>query len=153
MALRDKLVERAQPYLEPGEQVRHVFMGQTGPSPYITLALVLVLVFSSNVLSGLGLAAVGLGVLALVGLVAIVASGDAHVFAVTDRAIVVLSAPMWRPSKVTGIEARLPRSTRIGPVSGLWGSTDALGKKLWIHKRFHADVLAADTELAGLPAV
>lgn len=153
MALRDKLADRAGPYLEPGEGIRQVFMGQTGPSPYLTLVLVLVLVFSSNVLSGLGLAAVGIGVLALVGLVAVVLTGKAHVFAVTDRAIVVLSAPMWRPSKVTGIEARLPRSTRIGPVSGLWGSTDALGKKLWIHKRFHLDVLAADTELANLPPV
>lgn len=37
MALRDKLAEWAQPYLEPGETVRHVFMGQTSPHPLVFL--------------------------------------------------------------------------------------------------------------------
>ena len=121
MALRDKLAERAQPYLEPGEQIRHVFMGQTGPSPYWAFLTYWVMLFS----------------------------GQYFVFAVTDRAILVLNAAKWMPSKVKGIEARLPRATQIGPVSGMWGASEGLGKKVWIHKRFHKDVLAADHELAG----
>lgn len=45
MALRDKLADRAQPYLEPGEQVRHVFMGQTGPSAWFAaLSYLIVLI-------------------------------------------------------------------------------------------------------------
>ena len=35
MALRDKLRERAQPFLEPGEQIQVVFLGQTGPTPWL----------------------------------------------------------------------------------------------------------------------
>ena len=35
MALRDKLVERVQPFLEPGEQVQAVFLAQTGPNPFL----------------------------------------------------------------------------------------------------------------------
>ncbi|MEO6988343.1 MAG: hypothetical protein ABI239_06820 [Aquihabitans sp.] len=125
MALRDKLAERAQPYLEPGEQVRQAFMGQTGASPYWAFLTWWIMLFS----------------------------GQYFVFVVTDRAILVLNAAKWLPSKITGIEARLPRATQIGPVSGMWGQTEGLGKKVWIHKRFHKDVLAADSELAGHPSV
>lgn len=125
MALRDKLAERAQPYLEPGEQIRQVFLGQTGPSPYWIFLTWFITLFSSQY----------------------------FVFVVTDRAILVLKAAKWVPSKVTGIEARLPRATRIGPVSGVWAKSEGLGKKVWIHKRFHKDVLDADMELMGDPPV
>ena len=124
MALRDKLADRARPYLEPGEQVRHVFMGQTGTSPYWAFLTYWIMLFS----------------------------GKYFVFAVTDRAVLVLNASKMVPSKVKGIEARLPRTTQIGPLSGgIWGKTEGLGKTVWIHKRFHKDVLAADTELASRP--
>lgn len=120
MALRDKLAERTQPFLEPGEQVRHVFLGQTGPSPWFA---------------------------ALSWLIILIA-GDYYVFAVTDRAILVMKAGKFVPSKPKSLEARLPRATQIGPVKGLWGESNSLGKRVWIHKRFHKDVDAADFELA-----
>ena len=47
-----------------------------------------------------------------------------------------------------GLDRRLPRSTRFGPLSGLWGKSQALGAKTHIHKRFHGDVEVADS-LAG----
>ena len=43
MALRDKLRDRTQPLLEPGEQIQEVLLAQTGPSPY--LAIITYLVF------------------------------------------------------------------------------------------------------------
>ncbi len=120
MALRDKLAERAQPYLEPGETVKHVFMGQTGPSPWFAaLSYWIVLI-----------------------------SGKFFIFVVTDRSILVLRASKLITSKPKDLEARLPRATQLGPVSGLWGQTNALGQRVWIHKRFHKDVMAADAELA-----
>ncbi len=122
MALRDKLAERAQPYLEPGEQVRHVFMGQTGPSPWFAALSYLIVVLA----------------------------GKYFIFVVTDRAIVVLRASKLVPSKPKALEVRLPRATQLGPVSGIWGATQALGQRVWVHKRFHKDLLAADTELAQL---
>ena len=123
MALRDKLTERAQPYLEPGEQVRQVFMGQTGPNPF----------------------------LAAISWLIILIAGEYFVFVVTDRAVLVLKASKWVPSKVKGLEARLPRTTPIGPLSGIWGQTHALGKRVWINKRFHKDVAAADAEMGQAP--
>lgn len=119
MALRDKLAARTQPYLEPGEQVRHVFMGQTGPSPWFAALSWLIILFA----------------------------GEYYVFAVTDRAILVMKAGKLVPSKPKSLEARLPRQTQLGPVSGLWGETNALGKRVWVHKRFHKDIEAADAEL------
>jgi hypothetical protein len=120
MALRDKLAERAQPYLEPGEQVRHVFTGQTGPSPWFAALSWWIILFA----------------------------GDYYVFAVTDRAILVMKAGKFVPTKPKSLEARLPL-TQIGPVSGLWAKTETLGKRVWINKRFHKDVEAADAELAA----
>lgn len=121
MALRDKLIARAEPYLEPGETVRHTFMGQTGPNPWMGLISYWIMLFK----------------------------GKYYVFAVTDRAVLVLRASRWIPSKVKNLEARLPRTTTIGPLSGLWGESNALGQRVWIHKRFHKDVEAADREIAG----
>lgn len=122
MALRDKLAQRAQPFLQPGEQVRHVFMGQTGPSPYFALLSYLIVLFG----------------------------GKYYVFVVTDQSITVLRASKWIPSKPKSDnpEAVLPRATQLGPMSGLWGQTNALGQRVWVHKRFHKDVNAADAELA-----
>ena len=126
MALRDKLAERAQPYLEPGEQVRHVFMGQTGPSPWFAALSYWIVLFA----------------------------GKYFIFVVTDRAIIVLRASKLVTSKPKALEARLPRATQLGPVKGIWAETHALGQRVWVNKRFHKDVQAADAELAaqgGLP--
>lgn len=124
MALRDKLAERTQPYLEPGEQVRHAFIGQTGPSPWLGALSWLIILFA----------------------------GEYYIFSVTDRAILVMRAGKLVASKPKALEARLPRHTQLGPVSGLWGQTNALGKRVWVHKRFHKDIIAADTELAQMGA-
>lgn len=119
MALRDKLAERSAPYLEPGETVQHVFMGQTGPNPMWALLTYWIMLIK----------------------------GKYFIFTVTDRAILVIRASKWVPSKPKELEARLPRATRIGPVSGMWGETHALGQRVWINKRFHKDVEAADAAL------
>lgn len=119
MALRDKLIKRTEPYLEPGEQVRHVAMGQTGPSPWFAMLTYWIMLLK----------------------------GKYFVFAVTDRSILVLRASKWLPSKPKELEARLPRATPFGPMKGLWGESHTLGQRVWIHKRFHKDVAAADAEI------
>ena len=35
----------------------------------------------------------------------------------------------------------------MGPLSGLWARTEFTGEKMWVHKRFHKDVEAADAAL------
>ena len=115
MALRDKLRERVQPHLEAGEQVQAVFMAQSGPSPYMGILTNLVFFWSKY-----------------------------HVIAVTDRRIAVFKAGAFSPSKPKELQATLPRSTALGPVSGLWGTMDINGTKTYVHKRFHKDVEEAD---------
>ena len=115
MALRDKLADRVRPMLEPGEQIQEVFVTQTGPSPY--WALLTYLIFFTV---------------------------KRRIIVVTDRAIVVVRAGSFMGTTAKEVLARLPRATRIGPLSGLWAKAEINGEKQWIHKRFHGDVTRAD---------
>lgn len=123
MALRDKLAERSYAFLEPGEQVHHVLQAQTGPNPLLGGLTWLVWFWVKT-----------------------------YVVVVTDRAVVLLPSSMWTPAKPRGVYKRLPRQTLLGPVSGLWAQTTLDGERFWINKRFHKDVLAADTQLGQLGA-
>jgi hypothetical protein len=48
------------------------------------------------------------------------------------------------PSKIKGVVGSLPRQTPLGPVSGLWGKVQLGPEQVWVHKRFHKDVAAAN---------
>lgn len=120
MALRDKLAQRVQPFLEPGEEARHVVLAQTGPHPLMIL-LLYVFAFWMRY----------------------------RIIVVTDRAVVILRASVLRPAAPKELLQRLPRQTPLGaPLSGLFARTEIAGEKTYIHKRFHKDVAAADAELA-----
>jgi len=128
MALRDKLRERAQPFLEPGERIEQVFIAQA-TSPWWVIPLVLIAIVP--------------GLLLYYALVF-----KPVVVAVTDRAIVVLGASHWT-MKPRSILTRLPRATRIGPVSGIQARVELNGHHYWIHRRFHRDVNTADAAVAS----
>ena len=122
MALREKIAEAAQPQLEEGEQIRHVFVAQTGPSPYWSFLTYLIW-FAIQV----------------------------YDVVVTARSLVFVRASFWRQANPKHIEGRFPRNMRLGPVSGLWGKMEIDGRRFWVHKRFHKDVAAADAEVADAP--
>lgn len=115
MALRDKLVRRSVPYLEPGEQVQVTFMAQSGPSPYWMFVTYIVLLFAIRY----------------------------AIVVVTDRGIVVLRAGLFSPSFPKRVIARVPRATWLADPSGLWSKIQ-LDRKYYVHKRFHKDVRAAN---------
>jgi len=120
MALRDKLRERVQPMLEPGEVIHSVFMAQTA-SPYWSLVSYWIVIIK----------------------------GGYRVVAVTDRNIVTFKASSLAPSKPKALLRRLPRGP-IGPFEGkLWGKVTIGGETMWVNRRFHGDVTAAD---AATPA-
>lgn len=119
MALRDKLRDRVQPQLQPGEQIQEVFLAQTGPSPWLG-ALTALIWFAVK----------------------------RRIVVVTDRALVVFSASWWTGTHPKVMLGRLPRSTTVGPLSGLWAKSVIGGEQVHIHKRFHQDVARAD-HLAG----
>ena len=123
MAIRDKMVTKAQPYLQPGEQVQAVFAGQKINQWWVMLSA-LILLFGN----------------------------EYRTVVVTDRRILVLRGTRWTQTTIKGVLAELPRGTLIGPASGLWWKCTSLGAPLYVHKRFHKDVLAADTQRpAGAP--
>src|ERR1700722_4856713 len=122
-ALREKLAERAAPYLEPGEQIQSVFLAQSGPSPYwIFLSMWIV----------------------------VIAGGYSEIV-VTDRAIIVLNCGRLPPSKPKSLRSRGPRNVVLGPPSGLWAKIQ-LDQRYWVHRRFQKDVIAADQALQGMQA-
>jgi len=119
MALRDKLAERARPYLEPGETIQSVFIAQSGPSPYLMFLSALIVIFTASYAT----------------------------VVVTDRAIVVLRNGRFN-GKPTGLHQRGPRNVRLGQPSGIWQKI-TLDKPYWVHRRFHKDLAAADDALAA----
>ncbi len=79
----------------------------------------------------------------------IIAKDAYRVVVVTDRRILVCKSGRFRVTPVNEVVRELPRSTRIGPASGLWYRCESLGQRLYINKRFHKDIAAADDALAA----
>jgi hypothetical protein len=125
MALRDKLRERSQPLLEPGEPIEQIFMAQTGPTPYLQAVLSPLILLSII---------------------------KRRIVVVTDRAVVVLAAGRLAGTTPKDVAVRLPRQTPIGPVSGLWAKIVLNDERMWVNKRFHKDVDQADAQLEKPPA-
>lgn len=115
MAIRDKLRANATPYLQPGESIQAVFCGQTTSQWF-----------------------------ALISWWIIVAKNSYRVVVVTDRRILVCRSGRLTMTPVKAVLAEYSRSTRIGPASGLWYKCETLGERMYVHKRFHKDIAAAD---------
>jgi hypothetical protein len=120
MGLNEKLTDRVQPMLMPGEQVQQVFLAQTGNPMLAPL---------------LGL----LGTLFI----------KRRIVAVTDRAVVVFGAD-FNGAKPTEVLRRLPRASQLGPVKGIWAPINVgEAKKTYVHARFHKAVNAADAAISA----
>ncbi|HEY4346848.1 MAG TPA: hypothetical protein VGM80_04605 [Gaiellaceae bacterium] len=115
MALRDKLQDRVQPMLEPGEQIQAVFLCQSGPNPSFILLTYLFMFFSKY-----------------------------WVVAATDKRIAVFKASVMAPSKPKELAESLPRDSPLPDPSGaVFAGFDLGGKRYWVHRRFWKDVRAA----------
>ena len=125
MAIQDRIAAAAAPYLEPGETVQTALVAQTAGSGWILLGFVPFLLLNRY----------------------------RNVVA-TDRRLLVLDSGRLFSTKPRSVARALPRSTRIGPTTGmLWFVTGNLGETLHIHKRFWGDVQKADaaTSATTLP--
>ena len=112
--------DSAAPYLQPGETVQAVFGAQ--PASQWLAALTGIFVF-------LGL-------------------NRYRIFVVTPARVLVLDAGKVSMKKARGVVAELPRSTRLGPASGLWHMIPVNDEKLRVHRRFHKDIQTADAAAA-----
>ncbi|HST80241.1 MAG TPA: hypothetical protein VLL08_00730 [Kineosporiaceae bacterium] len=119
MALRDKMADSARPFLNPGEEIQAVFPAQTA-SQYV--------------------AALG-GIFFFLGL------NRYRILVATPERILVLDAGKMSFKKARGVVTELPRSTRLGPGTGLWYKPNVTDEKLRVHRRFFKDISAADSVL------
>jgi hypothetical protein len=123
MSLRDKIRTNAAHLLQSGEQVQAVIPAQTISAYFALLSTWIVPIANAY-----------------------------RVIVVTDRRVLVCHTGRFRLSPVKSVEHEVARSVQIGPAHGLWYRTDALGRTLYINKRFHKDIAEADAALAGAPA-
>ncbi|GAA4364300.1 hypothetical protein GCM10023166_08080 [Paeniglutamicibacter cryotolerans] len=120
---RANLVERALPFLPVGSEIRQAFIAQAAPSFFY---------FIVTYLTGL------------------MFGNEYRCVVVTPEAIYVLDSSKWSGgAKPQALAGQMTRNTRLGPVSGRWAEVRLLGKRHWVHKRFHEQIAAADRE-AGL---
>ena len=118
MAIRDKMRTNAAHLLSPDERIQAVVPAQ-----------------------------ITSGWFALLSYWIIILRGAYRVVVVTDRRILVCRSGRFRVTPVREIIRECPRQTRVGPAHGLWYRCDTLGEPLYINRRFHKDVAAADASL------
>jgi hypothetical protein len=121
MSLRDSMRDSAAQYLQPGEPVQAVFGAQTHSQWMVPLT----------------------------GFIFFYVINKYRIFAVTPQRIVVLDAGRSSMKKARGVVTELPRSTRLGPGSGVWHVIPVGQEKLRVHRRFFKDLQAADNELGA----
>jgi hypothetical protein len=122
VAVRDAMLKSSAQYLEPGETVEAVFGAQT-LSQYMFL---------------------------LTGGLIFLMINRYRICVVTQQRILILDSGKMGVSKARGIVDELPRSTQLGPASGMWHVIPTNSEVLHVHRRFFKDLNAAD---AATPAV
>ena len=129
----ERLRAAAAPHLEPGEVIQAAFAAIGGPGPYLG-TIVVVVSMAVSALIGRQNATRMLALLAL--------TTTRSVVVASDRAILLLQRP---PALKTAILiARLPRHTRLGPVSGWWAMISLHANWMFVHHRFHSEIALAD---------
>jgi hypothetical protein len=121
MALRDSMRKSASQYLEPGEPVQTVIGAQT----------------ASQFLA------------ALTGIFVFLSMNRYRILAVTPTRIVVLDAGKMSMGTARGVVTELPRSTQLGPATGMWHKIPAGTETLRVHRRFFKDIETADSVSAA----
>jgi hypothetical protein len=113
--------DSAAPYLRPGEPVQAV-MGAQNTSQW-------------------------LGV--LTGFILLLVINRYRILVVTPARILVLDAGKTSMKKARGVVMELPRSTRLGPGTGMWHQIPAGNETLRVHRRFFKDLEIADSAAAA----
>jgi hypothetical protein len=117
MALRDSMRDSAAQFLQPGEQVQAVVGAQTA-SQWLA---------------------------ALTGIFVFLGFNRYRILAVTPTRILVLDAGKTSMKTARGVVLELPRSTRLGPGTGMWHRIPAGSETLRVHRRFFKDIETADS--------
>jgi hypothetical protein len=121
VALRDSMADSAAQYLRPGERIQAVIGAQTASQ----------------------------WVAALTGFLVFLGLNQYRILVVTPARILVLDAGKTSMKRARGVVMELPRSTRLGPGTGVWHRIQAGDETLRVHRRFFKDIEAADAAVAA----
>jgi hypothetical protein len=121
MAIRDSMRSSAAQFLPPGEQLQAIIGAQT----------------ASQWLAG------------LTGVFVFLSLNRYRIIAVTAERILVLDAGKASMKTARSVVMELPRSTRLGPGTGMWHKIAAGSETLRVHRRFYKELEAADTAAAA----
>jgi len=118
MAIRDTMRRSVTAYLKPGEEVQAVIGAQTQSQYLMFAGFLLFFIFNRY-----------------------------RILAVTPQRILVLDTGKWSVKKACGVVTELPRSTRLGPGSGVWHVITVGHEKLHVHRMYFKDLQTADSTL------
>jgi hypothetical protein len=122
MAVRDAMRATAAQFVEPGETIQQVIGAQT-VSPMIGPFF------------------------GLIGTVISIFVNRYRIVAVTDQRILVLDTGKLALTKARAVVTELPRSTRLGPPTGLTHTIETPTGKIRVRRPFFKDIKAADSEI------
>ena len=137
---REVVLEKVQPFLEPGEVVAHVVKAVEGPPRWIALLLAIIV--------GLGVSIVilvpflGFPLFVLV----YMAAYQRRLILATDQALVLVGCGRFRftPKQVL---ARLDLETRIEPLTGIFLRVELDGRRLYVTPRTAQEGHAANADI------
>ena len=124
---KQRLIERAQPVLPAGTEIRQIFSATTR-SPYLLFGLMFLFI--------------------LPGAIIFWTINRGRMIAITKDAIYVLNCGNFAWSKPKRVLRVLPRTTRFGPVSGMFAKIQVGPEHLWMgdNAGAYAEIAAADAE-------
>jgi hypothetical protein len=115
------MADSAAQFLRPGERIQAVIGAQTASQ----------------------------WVAALTGFLVFLGLNHYRILVVTPARILVLDAGKTSMKKARGVVMELPRSTRLGPGTGIWHQIPAGQENLRVHRRFFKDIDVADAAVAA----
>ena len=71
-----------------------------------------------------------------------------RIIVVTDQRILVLDTGKMGVKRARGVVVELPRSTKLGPASGIWQKIQLGGEQVRVHRKFFKDIAAADAAIS-----
>ena len=137
---RDVVLEKDEPFLEPGEVVAHVVKAVEGPPRWVALLLALIVGIGISILILVPFLGFPLFVLAYM------AAYQRRLLLATDHGLVLVGCGRFRftPKKVL---QRFDIETPIGPLKGLFLRTELDGRRLYVTPRTAPEVAAADADI------
>jgi len=146
MEIAERIAANAKPHLDKGERVVAAFPAQTLHQMFVGPVVVVVLLgIFADLDPGVEIT---LMAIALVPVLWYLVRNQNLTVVATDRRTLVGTSGLLNASQMKEIVEEAPVDVKIGPADGFMYTTDALGMKVRVHRRFHGQIVLADERTA-----